>query len=131
MKNCTDTYITWVCLRNGTDQRKVCITIIRLYNTLRFFSCKNENYQLNILDIFLIFAQNIDCRYKLELPHSGASNEYTSSMFQSKNKKIVYTPVNPNLTLLKWSVRGSKLQGRVIMMNRWLKWVKSTSGGVY
>ena len=40
---------------------------------------------MKIFNIFLIFAQNIDCRYTL-----GGSNEYPQSMFWSKNKKNVY-----------------------------------------
>ena len=28
----------------------------------------------------------------------------------------MYTPVNPNFTILKWGVRGSSLHGHVIMM---------------
>ena len=32
-------------------------------------------------DIFLIFAQNIDCGYTLEPPRQGSSNEYPQSMF--------------------------------------------------
>ena len=46
--------------------------------------------------MFLIFAQNIDCGYKLELPCRGGSNQYPQSMFWSKNKKIgiqLHTPV--------------------------------------
>ena len=31
--------------------------------------------------IFLISAQNIDCRYSLEPPRRGGSNEYLQSMF--------------------------------------------------
>ena len=42
--------------------------------------------------IFLIFAQNIDCRYTLEPPQRGGSNEYLQFMFWSKNKKNRYTP---------------------------------------
>ena len=38
-------------------------------------------------DIFLIFAQNIDCGYTLEPPRLGGSNDYPQSMFWSKNKK--------------------------------------------
>ena len=30
---------------------------------------KNENFHPKIFDIFLIFAQNIDCGYKVEPPH--------------------------------------------------------------
>ena len=42
---------------------------------------KIENFQLKNFDIFLIFAQNIDCRYTLEPPRRGGSNEYPQSMF--------------------------------------------------
>ena len=34
-----------------------------------FHGCKNENFQMEKVDIFLIFAQNKDCGYTLELPH--------------------------------------------------------------
>ena len=47
--------------------------------------------------IFLIFAQNTDCGYTLELPRRGGSNEYPQSMFWSKNKKNRYTPHTPVL----------------------------------
>ena len=60
---------------------------------------KNENFPLKIFDIFLIFAQNIDCGYTLEPPHRGGSNEYPQSMFWSKNKKNRYTPANPSFTI--------------------------------
>ena len=56
---------------------------------------KNENFQQKKIDIFLIFAQNIDCGYKLEPPRRGGSNEYPQSMFWSKNKKNRYTPAYP------------------------------------
>ena len=56
--------------------------------TAIFHGCKNDNFQMKIFDIFLIFAQNIDCGYTLEPPQRGGSNEYTQSMFCSKNKKI-------------------------------------------
>ena len=37
---------------------------------------------------FLIFAQNIDFGYTLELPCRGGSNEYSLSMFWNKIRKI-------------------------------------------
>ena len=46
-----------------------------------FSSFKIETFQLKKFDIFLIFAQNIDCGYKLEPPRRGGSNEYSQSMF--------------------------------------------------
>ena len=57
---------------------------------------KNENFQKKKFDIFLIFAQNIDCGYTLE---PTSSNEYPQSMFWSKNKKNRYTPAYPSFTI--------------------------------
>ena len=36
--------------------------------TVRFQGCKNNYFQMKNCDIFLIFAQNIDCGYTLEPP---------------------------------------------------------------
>ena len=66
--------------------------------TAIFHDCKNDNFQMKIFDIFLIFAQNIDCGYTLEPPQRGGSNEYPQSMFWSKNKKNMYTRVNPTFS---------------------------------
>ena len=60
---------------------------------------KNENFHSKIFDIFLIFAQNIDCGYTLEPPRPGGSNEDPQSMFWSKNKKNRYTPPYPSFAL--------------------------------
>ena len=57
---------------------------------------KIKNFQKTLFDIFLIFAQNIDCGYTLEPPCRGGSNEYPQSMFWSKIRKIgkpLHTPV--------------------------------------
>ena len=61
-----------------------------------FLSIKMGNFQLKIFDIFLIFAQNIDCGYTLEPPRRGGSNEYPQSMFWSKNR---YTPAYPSFAI--------------------------------
>ena len=63
--------------------------------TAIFHGCKNDNFQMFFSIIFLIFAQNIDWGYTLEPPQRGGSNEYPQSMFWSKNKKNMYTLVNP------------------------------------
>ena len=42
--------------------------------TAIFHGCKNDNFQMKIFDIFLIFAQNIDCGYTLEPPQRGGSS---------------------------------------------------------
>ena len=67
--------------------------------TAIFHGCKNDYFQMNFFDIFLIFAQNIDCGYTLEPPQRGGSNEYPQSMFWSKNKKNMYTRVNPTFSI--------------------------------
>ena len=54
-------------------------------------SDKNSN-------VFHISAQNIYCWYSLEPPQRDVFNEYPS-MFLSRNKKIMYTSVNPNFTI--------------------------------
>ena len=66
--------------------------------TAIFHGCKNDNFQMKIFDMFLIFAQNIDCGYTL------GSNEYPQSMFWSKNKKNMYTRVNPTFSIYKSGV---------------------------
>ena len=39
-------------------------------NILQYFTAeKNDNFQVKNCDIFLIYAQNIDCGYTLEPPH--------------------------------------------------------------
>ena len=60
---------------------------------------KNEKISVKKFDIFLIFAQNIDCGYSLEPPRRGGSNEYPQSMFWSKNKKNRYTPAYPSFAI--------------------------------
>ena len=67
--------------------------------TAIFQGCKKVHFQKKFLNIFLSFAQNIDCEYTLEPPQRGDSNEYPQSMFWSKNKKKMYTPVNPSFTI--------------------------------
>ena len=60
-----------------------------------FFSYKNSKFHSEKkIDIFNIFAKNIDCGYTLEVPRRGGSNEYPQSMFRIKNKKnrLRHTP---------------------------------------
>ena len=37
--------------------------------TAIFHDCKNDNFQMKICDVFLIYAHNSDCGYTLEPPH--------------------------------------------------------------
>ena len=79
--------------------------------TAIFHGCKNDNFQMKFFDIFLIFAQNIDCGYTLEPPQRGGSNEYPQSVFCSKNKKKCI----PQLTLV--LLYKSGVQGGVRYMD--------------
>ena len=60
-------------------------------------------------DIFLIFAQNIDCGYSLEPPRRGGSNEYPQSMFLSRNKKTNVYPCKPQFYYIKVGFKGVKI----------------------
>ena len=60
---------------------------------------KTEDFQINNDNIFHISAQNIDCGYSSEPPRRGGSNEYPPSMFLNRNKKIMFTLVNPSFTI--------------------------------
>ena len=51
-----------------------------------FLVVKMTIFTPKVFDIFLIFAQNIDCEYTLEPPWRGGSDEYLQSMFWSKNR---------------------------------------------
>ena len=64
-----------------------------------FTTQKKEKNSDKNSDIFNIPAQNIDSGYSLEPPRWGGSNEYPQSMFFSKIRKIMYTPVNPSFTI--------------------------------
>ena len=90
----------------GTLVRCQCISIFGVYHYENMpiqiyrknLPPKTENFQTKNA-IFLISAQNIDCGYSSEPPRRGGSNEYPPSMFLSRNKKIMYTPVNPRFTI--------------------------------
>ena len=71
-------------------------TPIQIY--WKFHNPKTENFSDTNSDIIHISAQNIDCGYSLEPPRRGDSNEYPESMFLSRNKKEMYTHVNPSFT---------------------------------
>ena len=58
----------------------------------KFYRQKYENIKMKNCDIFLIFAQNIDCGYSLEPHRRGGSNEYPQSIFLSRNKKKYCIP---------------------------------------
>ena len=73
---------------------KTCPCNIQIFSPIKI-----EHFHGNIFDIFLIFAQNIDCGYTLEPPRRSGSNEYPQSMFWSKNKKNRYNPAYPSFAI--------------------------------
>ena len=75
-------------------------------------------FQLIFFDIFIIFPPNIHCRYLLEPPQWGGSNDYRQSMFFGQNKKIrkKLNPVNPIFPYIKWGFPGCSLHGLVNVM---------------
>ena len=70
-----------------------------IYRFFKLLKLKIENFHWQMFDIFLIFAQNIDCGYTLKPPRRGGSNENPLSMFLSKNKKNRYTPAHHSFTI--------------------------------
>ena len=77
-------------------------------NILRILPPKNENFQMKNSDIFLISAQNIDCRYSLEPPRCGGSNEYLNLCLWAEIRKIMYTPCKPQFYYTKVGFKGVK-----------------------
>ena len=75
----------------------------------KFHLQKTENFQMKTSDIFHISAQNIDCRYSLEPPRRGGSNEYPQSMFSSRNKKNNVYPCKPQFYYKKVGFKGVKI----------------------
>ena len=55
----------------------------RLFKYIENFTTKNENFQINISDIFHMSAQNINCG-------RVGSNMYTQSMLKQNNKNNVH-----------------------------------------
>ena len=64
-------------------------------NIFFFSSIKIEVFMRKSLIFLNIFAQNIECRYMMEPPCQGSSNDYQRSTFCSKIRKIgipLHTP---------------------------------------
>ena len=80
-----------------------CSNAIYNMNFILYFSClalKIENFRRKIFDIFLIFAQNIDCGYTLEPPTGEAVLTSTHNLcFGAKIRKNRYTPAYPSFAI--------------------------------
>ena len=67
-----------------------------LFKYIENFTTKNWKFSDKNSDIFLYFCSKHRLWVLLEPPQRGGSKEYPQSMFLSRNKKIMYTPVNPS-----------------------------------
>ena len=76
----------------------------------KFHLQKLNFFQMKNCDIFHISAQNIDCRYSLEPPRRGGSNEYLQSMFSSRNKENDVYPCKPQFYYIKVGFKGVKIK---------------------
>ena len=65
--------------------------------TAIFHGCKNDHFQMNVLNIFLIFAQNIDSEAVLTSTHNQC--------FGAKIRKIVYL-CKPQFYYIKVGCKG-------------------------
>ena len=67
-----------------------------------FHGCKNVHFQMKIFNIFLIFAQNIDCGYTLE---PAVLTSTHNQCFGAKIRKNVY-PFKPQFYCIKVACKG-------------------------
>ena len=89
----------------------------RLFKYIEIFTTKTCKFSDKNSEIFHISAQNIDCGYSSEPPHRGGSNEYSYSMFLSRNNENNVYPCKPQFYYIKWGLRGSKLYRYVFVMD--------------
>ena len=68
-----DKPMLWVLVRNDIKKKYLFKYILKISPP------KTESFQITN-DMFHISAQNIECRYSLESPRRGGSNEYPQSM---------------------------------------------------
>ena len=98
-------------------ESRFCITKTRIFKYIVNFTTKNWKFSEKKSDVFHISAQNIDCGYSLEPPLRGGSNEYSQSMFLSRNKKNNAYPCKPQFYYIKVGFKGgSKLYRYVFVM---------------
>ena len=86
-------------------------------NIMKILPTKNENFQKKILIFFLFLLKNINCKYSLEPPRRGGSNEYAQSMFLSRNKKNNVYPCKPQFYYIKVAFTGG--QNYIGMFSWW------------
>ena len=78
-------------------------------NILKILRPEKEKFSEKNCDIFHTSVLNIDCEHSLELPRRGGSNEYSQSMFLSRNKKSNAYPCKPQFYYTKVGFKGVKI----------------------
>ena len=75
------------------------------------WKCYDQNWKFSNKnsDIVHISAQNIDCGYLGEPPRRGGNNEYSKSMYLSRNKKNNAYPCKPQFYSIKVGFKGVKI----------------------
>ena len=93
----------------SAQQRLIRITKTRLFKYIENFTTKHWKFSDKNPNFFPISAQNIDCRYSLEPPRQGGSNEYPQSMLLNWNKKKYVYPCKPQFYYIKVGLKGVKI----------------------
>ena len=75
------------CTHNMFSRRNRTLRKHAYSNIKKISPPKTEIFQIKNSDMFHISAKNIDCRYSLEPPRRGGSNEYPQSIVLSRSKK--------------------------------------------
>ena len=81
--------------------------------TVIFHGCKNDNLRKKYCDVFSYFCS----KYRLRVHVAPVLRSTHNLCFRAKIRKF-YTPVNPSFTVIKWGVKGYKLQGGVSTMGQ-------------
>ena len=106
--------LTSILLKSISDRYRNTAAEIHHYENMpiqidrKFHLQKTEHFQIKSSYIFQFSAQNIDCRYPLEPPRRGGSNEYSQSMFLSGNKKNNVYPCKPQFYYIKVGFKGGQ-----------------------
>ena len=88
------------------------ITKTRLFKYIENLPPKNENFQMKNSGSFhiSISAQKHWLWVLVRTASAGAVLMYTHNLcFWAEIRKLMYSPVNPCFTVLKWGLMGSKL----------------------
>ena len=83
--SCLSLYIAAYLLVRGVT-RYIIFFILHTYFSSKIIALRRF-FSIQVLIFFLFLHKNISCRYSLEAPCPGASNEYPQHMFSWRNKK--------------------------------------------